>query len=131
MAEDGQTHRRKFLKIGLTGAASEATVGALSLPSAKADSSAKTESEIPFFNVRRFGARGDGTTIDSPAINNAIAAAAETGGGTVTFPAGTYASYSIHLKSRVSLYLEAGATILAASTPLEGTTTGGYDAAEQ
>jgi polygalacturonase len=126
MTED----RRQFLKIGLTGAASAATVGALNLPSAGAQSSAKSESEIPFFNVRRFGARGDGTTIDTPAINNAIAAAAETGGGTVTFPAGTYASYSIHLKSNVSLYLEPGATIRAASTPLQGTSTGGYDAAE-
>jgi polygalacturonase len=130
MGEDTQAHRRKFLKIGLTGAASAASVGAFSLPSAGAESSAKSEGEIPSFNVRRFDARGDGTTIDTPAINNAIAAAAEAGGGTVTFPAGTYASYSIHLKSNVSLYLEPGATILAASTPLEGTTTGGYDAAE-
>ncbi len=128
MGEDAQAHRRKFLKIGLTGAASAATVGAFSPPSAGAESSAKSES--PFFNVHRFAARGDGTTIDTPAINNAIAAAAENGGGTVVFPAGVYASYSIHLKSYVSLYLEAGATILAASTPLEGTTTGGYDAAE-
>ena len=50
--------------------------------------------------------------------------------GPYSFPAGTYASYSIHLKSNVALYLDQGATLLAASVPLEGTTSGGYDAAE-
>ena len=128
--KDARGQRREFLKFAATGAASAAAIGVFSLPSAAAESGAKSESEIPFFNVRRFGARGDGTTIDTPAINNAIAAAAEAGGGTVTFPAGTYASYSIHLKSNVSLYLESGAAILAASTSLEGTTAGGYDPAE-
>jgi polygalacturonase len=81
-------------------------------------------------SVKGFGATGDGSTIDSGAINRAIEAAAAAGGGTVYFPAGTYASYSIRLKSHVSLYLDQGATILAAPVPLEGTTSGGYDAAE-
>ena len=70
----------------------------------------------------------DGKTIDSPAINKAIEAAAAAGGGTVYFPAGVYASYSIRLKSNIGLYLEQGATILGANTSLEGTTTG-YDPA--
>jgi polygalacturonase len=83
-----------------------------------------------FLNIRNFGATGDGKTIDTPAINRAIKAAASSGGGTVVVPAGTYACYSIHLKTNVCLYLDQGATILAASVPLEGTTTGGYDAAE-
>ncbi|MDE1177161.1 MAG: glycoside hydrolase family 28 protein [Edaphobacter sp.] len=82
------------------------------------------------FDVRRFGATGNGTTIDSPAINRAIEAAASAGGGTIRFPAGTYASYSIRLKSNIALFLEPGATLLAASVPDQGTTTGGYDAAE-
>ena len=85
----------------------------------------------PFaFNVRNFGAVGDGKTLDSPAINRAIEAAAAAGGGTVYFPAGVYASYSIRLKSHITLYLDQGATILGESTPHEGTTSGGYDAAE-
>lgn len=66
------------------------------------------------FDVRDFGARGDGQTIDSPAINRAIEAAAAAGGGTVVFPAGTYASYSVRLKSNVTLHLGDGATLLAA-----------------
>ncbi len=68
------------------------------------------------FDVRSFGAVGDGRTIDSDAINRAIAAAAAAGGGTVHFSSGTYASHSIRLKSRVGLFLDHGATILAADT---------------
>ncbi|MBW8733066.1 MAG: glycoside hydrolase family 28 protein, partial [Asticcacaulis sp.] len=81
-------------------------------------------------NVRDFGAKGDGSTIDTQAIDKAIAQAAVRGGGTVWFPSGTYASYTVHLKSKVSLYLDQGAVLLAASVPLDGTTSGGYDAAE-
>ena len=81
------------------------------------------------YDVRAFGALGDGKTIDTPAINRAIEAAASAGGGTVRFPPGTYASYSIHLKSNVTLYLETGATILAAPDRSQGGP-GEYDAAE-
>jgi polygalacturonase len=68
------------------------------------------------FDVRAFGATGDGTTIDSDAINRAIVAAAAAGGGTVYFPAGTYASHSLRLRSHVGLYLDQGAVLLAADT---------------
>src|SRR4051794_38294877 len=66
------------------------------------------------YNVRAFGAKGDGKTLDSPMINRAIDAAAAAGGGTVRFPAGTYRSFSIRLKSNITLYLDSGAVILAA-----------------
>ena len=82
------------------------------------------------FNVRNYGAKGDGKTLDSPAINRAIEAASAAGGGTVYFPAGVYASYSIRLRSRITLYLDQGATILAEATPYEGMASGGYDEAE-
>ena len=81
-------------------------------------------------DVRKFGAVGDGAAIDSPSINRAIDHVAVRGGGTVYFPPGTYASYTIRLKSRVTLHLEVNATILAASTPLQGMESGGYDRAE-
>ena len=83
-----------------------------------------------FFNIRNYGAIGDGKNLDSKAINAAIEAAAAAGGGTVYFPAGVYASYSIRLKSNITLYLDQGAVILAESTPHEGLPSGGYDAAE-
>jgi polygalacturonase len=65
--------------------------------------------------VRVFGATGDGKTIDTVAINKTIDAAAAAGGGTVFFPAGSYLSVSIHLKSNVAIYLDQGATITAAT----------------
>jgi len=68
------------------------------------------------YNVRTFGAKGDGKTIDTPAINKAIETAAAAGGGTVSFPAGTYFSVSIHLRSNITLQLDQGATIRAADT---------------
>jgi polygalacturonase len=79
------------------------------------------------FDVRKYGAMGDGKAIDTPAVNKAIEAAAAAGGGTVLFPAGTYACFSIRLKSNVALYLDQGATILAASPGEQG----GYDPAEE
>ena len=78
------------------------------------------------YNVRDFGAKGDGVTIDGDAINKAIEAAAAAGGGTVYFPAGNYPSYTIRLKSNISLYIDQGATLIAAS-PVSGT---GYDKPE-
>jgi polygalacturonase len=81
------------------------------------------------FDVRAFGAIGDGKVIDTGAINQAIDAAAAAGGGTVWFATGTYASRSIHLKSNVALYLDAGVTLLAAD-PLPEGQPGGYDLPE-
>lgn len=78
------------------------------------------------YDVKKYGAVGDGKTLDTAAINKAIEAAATAGGGTVYFPAGTYLSFSIHLKSNIALHLGHGATLLAA-TPGEQ---GGYDPAE-
>jgi polygalacturonase len=81
------------------------------------------------YDVRTFGARGDGAALDSPAINKAIDTVASAGGGTVWFPAGTYRSFSIRLKSNVALYLDQNATILAADNPLEENAPG-YDPPE-
>ena len=78
------------------------------------------------YNVKDFGARGDGKNIDSYAINQAIETAVSQGGGTVYFPAGNYLSYSIRLKSHICLLLDAGATITAAFPSAAE----GYDEAE-
>src|SRR5665213_2160440 len=66
------------------------------------------------FDVRDFGAMGDGTNLDSPAINRAIQAAAQAGAGTVFVPAGTYLCGSIHLTNNLNLHLDAGAVIFGA-----------------
>jgi polygalacturonase len=84
---------------------------------------ARTPPGDPPFDIRSFGAVGDGKALDTPAVNAAINAAAGAGGGTVRIPAGTYLCHSVRLKSFVALYLEPGANIQAAPT-------GGYDPAE-
>jgi len=66
------------------------------------------------FNIRDYGAVGDGKTLDSPAINKAILACAAAGGGTVYLPAGIYLSGSIRLTNHINLCVDAGAVILAA-----------------
>ena len=78
-----------------------------------------------WYNVKDYGARGDGIGIESPAIQKAIEAAAVTG-GTVYFPPGTYLSYTIHLRSNITLLIDRGATLVAA----EETPAAGYDAPE-
>ena len=102
---------------------------------ATAQAAARKPQGVPmFFDVRTFGATGNGKTLDTPAMNAAIEAAAAAGGGTVYVPAGTYLCFSIRLKSLVDLYLAQGCTILAANSPLPGETSGQlggvYDAAE-
>lgn len=78
------------------------------------------------FNVRDYGAKGDGKTLDSPAIDRAIQACCEQGGGRVLLPAGRYLSGSIHLKSNVELHLQAGCVIVAAPAGMRA-----YDESEK
>lgn len=80
-----------------------------------------------FYNVKDYGAKGDGQTIDTKAIDAAINAVSEKGGGTVFFPAGTYLSFTIHLKSFITLHLDNGAILEAADVKKFGL---GYDPAE-
>lgn len=69
-------------------------------------------SEKATFNVKEFGARGDGTTLDTKAINEAISACAKSSKGTVLFPAGRYLSGTIILKSNVTIQIDNEATIV-------------------
>jgi polygalacturonase len=117
-----QKQRRDFLKYTTIGAA-----GALA-PMSLGAQPASGQPHDSIYDVRSFGATGDGKTIDSPAINRAIDAAANASGGTVLFPTGTYNSFSIRLKSNIALQIMQGATILAADTPAGQSD--GYDPAE-
>ncbi|HEY9197460.1 MAG TPA: glycoside hydrolase family 28 protein [Mucilaginibacter sp.] len=88
--------------------------------------SVSSSPETSPYNVKLYGVKGDGKTIDTKGINKAIDAAAAAGGGIVYFPAGNYLTGSIHLKSSISLYIDQGATIIAA--PIEDNP--GYDEPE-
>ena len=93
----------------------------------RAQSLPRTNARSLVYDVRAFGARGDGKTLDTSAINRAIEAAAAAGGGTVNFSAGTYLSVSIRLRSNITLQLNPGASIVAAD-PVPGKVT--YDQPE-
>jgi polygalacturonase len=95
----------------------------------KSDTASADARKCLIYDVRAFGATGDGKTLDTPAINKAIETANREGGGTVYFRAGTYLSYSIRLKSNVALYLDQAAVIRAADNPLDPNQPG-YDAPE-
>jgi polygalacturonase len=64
------------------------------------------------YNVRDHGAKGDGRTLDTAALQAAVDACNRDGGGTVLVPAGTFHIGTVELKSNVTLHLAASATLL-------------------
>jgi polygalacturonase len=126
--------RRDLIRLGSLGMATLAVPVLTASATAQQGASPAAPPAGGVFDVRHYGATGDGKTLDSPSINRAIEAAAAAGGGLVVFPAGTYVSFSIRLKSLVHLELQQGCVLLAADSPLPGEQTGyqggTYDAAE-
>jgi polygalacturonase len=124
--------RRNFLRTGSIGMAA-AAIPAVSFAAGKG-SDKTNAAAMSLFDVRKYGATGDGKTLDTAAVNHAIEAAAAAGGGVVVFPPGMYLCFSIRLKSQVHLVLEQGSAIVAADSPKPGEQTGYnggvYDAAE-
>ncbi|WP_069658774.1 glycoside hydrolase family 28 protein [Arcticibacter eurypsychrophilus] len=64
-----------------------------------------------YYNVTKYGAKNDSSKLATDAIKQAIAAASKAGGGTVYFPAGKYLTGPIHLKSNITLFIDAGAEL--------------------
>jgi hypothetical protein len=115
--------RKSLRNIAFAAAVCLAAAGAVTAQQVWAASASSGQRGGHHFNVRDFGAVGDGTTNDAPAVDRAIAAASASGSGTVDFPAGTYlAGSSIHMLSNVTLSLVAGATLVGAPS--------GYDPPE-
>lgn len=69
------------------------------------------------FNVLDYGAKGDGTTLNTVTIQKAIDAAHLKGGGRVIIPPGIFLSGSIVMKSRVELHVMKGAVLLGSTNP--------------
>lgn len=92
------------------------------------------EPKAPFYNIQDYGAVSGGAAVTNQrAINAANAAAAAAGGGTVIVPAGDFKSYSIRLKSNVTLHLSDKASIIRAAIPKTSTAENdgsNYDAPE-
>src|ERR1017187_2022687 len=70
------------------------------------------------FNVRDFGAAGDGKKFDTAAIQKALDAC-KTSGGTVQFPAGNYLSQPLTIYSKTTFQLDAGATLFASTNQMD------------
>ena len=75
-----------------------------------ADGSDTTSNKV--FNIKSFGAIGDGVAMDTEAMQKTIDACHEAGGGVVWIPAGDFVIGTIHLKSHVTLSLDYGASLL-------------------
>jgi Glycosyl hydrolase family 26/Pectate lyase superfamily protein/Glycosyl hydrolases family 28 len=95
---------KSLIHLGLAGAV-------WTLASALPAHGRENRSAAPF-NVKDYGATGDGITLDTAAISAAVQACARAGGGTVVFPAGKYVSGTFKLLSHVTLDLESGAVLL-------------------
>lgn len=76
-------------------------------------------SQAAIFSPFLFGACGDGQTLDTTALQAAIDACIQRGGGTVFVSAGQYLTGTIYLRNNVTLYLEAGATLLGSQDPAD------------
>ena len=79
------------------------------------------------FDPRDYGAAGDGVRLDTDSINTAILAAAAAGGGTVLLSRGRFLSFSIRLRSHVTLIIDEGAVLEAADPAFHA---GRYDPPE-
>jgi polygalacturonase len=74
-------------------------------------------SKAKLFDVVLFGAKGDGQTLDTAAIQKALDECGRAGGGVVRIPAGNYLSRPIEIYSKTTLLLEKGATLKATDDP--------------
>ncbi|UKT65399.1 glycoside hydrolase family 28 protein [Pedobacter mucosus] len=64
-----------------------------------------------YYNVIKYGAKNDSSKLATEAIRKAIDAASKAGGGTVYFPAGKYLTGAIHLRSNITIFIDAGAEL--------------------
>jgi polygalacturonase len=124
--------RRHWLGIFST-----ASVGAglLATPAQAAEPTASPENNLGarVYNIRDFGAKGDGTTLDTAALQAALGACHKDHGGTVLVPAGVFVIGTVEIKSNVTLHIAAGGKLLgsadgkqyyaADAVPLEGDST--------
>ena len=82
--KDFSSMRREFLRFGSVGIAAAAAIPAVPLVAWSQETAASSQG---LFDVRKYGATGDGKTLDTDAVNRAIEAASAAGGGVVVFPA--------------------------------------------
>lgn len=118
--------RREFLQLVLVGAGASFVLPKISFGQTNAKSPADAwATEYPKilarikppkfknkdYSVTKFGAVGDGKTLNTEAFKKAIAECHKKGGGRVVVPKGEWLTGAIHLKSNVNFHVSTGATI--------------------
>ncbi len=129
----GLLTRRQWLGNAPAGAVALGLLGSKALEAQPHASGNQHDLGARVYNIRDFGAKGDGKSVDTAALQGAIDACTRDGGGTVLVPAGTFQIGTTELKSNVTLHLAAGATLLGSADgkqyhavdaiPLHGDTT--------
>ena len=113
----------KFLRCGRCAAKRRtfqaAVGGKKSVIVAMAAMSVSLAADASVFDVRKFGAKGDGVVKDTAAVQQAIDAANAAGGGEVLLPKGTYLCGSVFLKSGVDFHLSEGAVLKGSPDPAD------------
>jgi hypothetical protein len=104
--------RREWLGAVSTPAIAAAALLPSGSSAAERTSSATRDAGARVYNIRNFGAKGDGKTLDTAALQAAIDACTGDGGGTVLVPSGTFVIGTTELKSNVTLHVAASATLL-------------------
>jgi polygalacturonase len=131
------TRRQWLEKAPASALATAAAMSLLTEPAlaAKPTTHATPASDLGtrIYNIRDFGAKGDGVALDTAALQTAIDTCTHDGGGTVLVPAGTFQIGTVELKSNVTLHIAAGGKLLGSADgkqyhavdaiPLSGDTT--------
>ena len=130
---NGVVTRRQWLGKAPAGALALGFLGSRSMEAQQPTHAPGNDLGARVYNIRDYGAKGDGKTIDTGALQAAIDACTRDGGGTVLVPAGTFQIGTTELKSNVTLHISAGATLLGSADgkqyhavdaiPLHGDTT--------
>jgi polygalacturonase len=102
--------RRKWLRIAAGASVGSGLFGARQASGQAAAS--EHDVGVRTYNIRDFGAKGDGSTLDTAAVQAAIDACSKDKGGTVVVPAGVFAIGTVELKSNVRVFLAASAKLL-------------------
>lgn len=102
--------RRAVLSVAGLGVAALATTAAASPPTAKTAKASKPATTLRL-DPRDFGAKGDGTTKDTVALQTVLDRCAVLGGGQVVVPAGVYLTGALRMGSNTTLVLDEGATL--------------------
>ena len=112
MSGDAVSRRKWLRSFSATSVVTGITAVAPRVVAQELGASGRNDWGSQTYNVRDFGAKGDGVSLDTAAVQAAIDACNRDKGGTVLVPAGTFVTGTVEMKSNVTLRIAAGGTLL-------------------